>query len=776
MAELAEACGLTQFRDYQKNAINAALNGKDTLIIQQTGVGRVFATNSHQCTPAKAIVICPTSSLMQDQHAILTAMGIKCTYLGSAQVDKTLETSVFQSQDPHRIIFDTPEWLFRDVNLKRVVDAAAAKTVTLIAVDEAHLICEWQSFRTNYKDLETIKQHFPTTPVMFLTATATPSMVEKLKACLHDPCVWKGTVNRPKIILDVQEITDKGHVSKDSRGNYTGFANSVSKIIKKDNAIVYTDFIADIASITQALNELGITCAHFHGDLDAQSKLSSYRQWTNGEVQLMVATKAFGMGINNENVRHVIRNGVPPNINTWVQELGRAGRNGQAATATILYSESDVQNVLGWLRDHLRNRVVRDTILSEYDTTWKLVYCKLAGKGIHKMLLEYYDEELQVGAESCCGVCDGPERDLIPCTKEARSLVQAVQALGSKGECKVSEFLRGSNSSWLTEQNKEDISYGAGRDHSLAWWRIFIRQCHCLGIIDNKVSVQVVSGQQHAVCTTIHNTAVGHTLVSSSLTEDVLLPQTLLHKPAMAIKRKNTSLQSPVQVQNKGTEWIGKGSHTLYTIQQLMKDVENWVTITNKEHYHYPGTQQVIMHCRDITALPQYTPNNPHFLWADIQLEKGSFSKDRLATFTIGDAKEELYYRTCPCKGVKVCPIDGCSYTVTMKAKKPCPKHVKHDRQPVTTCPVEFIYLYPPNPRTDNRRWIGGILRNIHEGNRCENSLHSHPMPGPSKISTYIKEKIQTAARMDDRLTATQVQQGKGLGFVPASAILLRHM
>ena len=261
---------------------------------------------------------------MQDQHAILTARSIQCTYLGSAQVDKTPETSVFQNQDPHCIIFAVPEWLFRDVNLKRVVDAAAAKTVTLIAVHEAHLTCEWQSFRTHY-DLETIKQHFPTTPVKFLTATAIPIMVKKLKACLHDPCVWKRTVNRPKIILDVQEITDKGHVSKDSRGNYTGFANSVPKIKKKDNAIVYTNFIVDIAPIMQAIIELGITCAHYHGDLDARSKLSSYRQWTNGEVQVMVATKAFGMGINNENVRHVIRNGVPPNINTWIQELGRAG-------------------------------------------------------------------------------------------------------------------------------------------------------------------------------------------------------------------------------------------------------------------------------------------------------------------------------------------------------------------------------------------------------------------------------------------------------------------
>ena len=171
-------------------------------------------------------------------------------------------------------------------------DAAIAKTVTLIAVDEAHLICEWQSFRTNYKDLETIKQHFPTTPVMFLTATATPSMVGKLKACLHNPCVLKGTVNHPNIILDTQEVTDKGHVSKDSGGNYTGIANSVSKIIKKDSAIIYTDFIADIAPITQALEEVGIASAHYHRDLDARSKLTSYRQWVDSEVQVMAVTKA----------------------------------------------------------------------------------------------------------------------------------------------------------------------------------------------------------------------------------------------------------------------------------------------------------------------------------------------------------------------------------------------------------------------------------------------------------------------------------------------------
>jgi RecQ family ATP-dependent DNA helicase len=516
---------------------------------------------------------------MQDQHALLTAKGIQCVYLGSAQTDKSLEKSVFNSQDPHRLIFVTPEWIFKEANLNRVKDAATSKIVTLIAVDEAHLICEWQSFRGNYRDLETIKEHFSTTPVMFLTATATPSMAEKLKCCLHDPCVLKGTINRPNIILDVQEF-DKGHVSKDNRGDYSGFATKVSKIISKDSAIVYTDFIADIAPITQALAKVGITFAHYHGELDARAKLASYRQWSNGEVQVMVATKAFGMGINSGDVIHVIRNGVPPNINTWMQELGRAGRRGQAATATILYSESDVQNVLGWLRDHLQNRVIRDTILAEFDISWKLVYSKLAGKCIRKTMLEYYNEELTDAAKHCCGVCDGQgNRSYVICTSEAKNLVQAINALGSKGECKISEFLRGSNSSWLTDESKRNVSYGAGCHHSVQWWRSFIRQCHGLGIVDRKVAVQAVSKHQHAVCATIHNNATGNTLLSDSQAEEVLVPENSIPNPVAVVKRKSLSLIKSPGVQDSkaavGKERVGKGSHALYTVRQLMTNVEN---------------------------------------------------------------------------------------------------------------------------------------------------------------------------------------------------------
>ena len=143
---------------------------------------------------------------------------------------------MFTSKDSHCIIFVTRDWLFKDINLKAAEDAALNKTVTLIilTVVEAHLICKWQSFQCNYRDLETIMNHFFSTSVMFLTATAIPSMTEKLKKYLSDPTVLKGTMNSTNITLDVQDVTDKSYVLNENCGSYISFVNSVCKIIKKD--------------------------------------------------------------------------------------------------------------------------------------------------------------------------------------------------------------------------------------------------------------------------------------------------------------------------------------------------------------------------------------------------------------------------------------------------------------------------------------------------------------------------------------------------------------
>ena len=167
---------------------------------------------------------------------------------------------------------------------------------------------------------------------------------------------------------------------------------------------------------------------------------------------MIVATKAFGMGIDRANVRHIVRNGVPESISSWAQELGRAGRDGLPATATILYSSEDVQNAKSWIKNHLHNPPVRDGILSEFSTVWRYIYADNAGKYRRRVLLNLFGEnETEAKADGvCCDVCELN----ISCSLELAKLLKALETLGGIGEVKLAEWLRGSNASWTNKHNK----------------------------------------------------------------------------------------------------------------------------------------------------------------------------------------------------------------------------------------------------------------------------------------------------------------------------------
>ena len=146
------------------------------------------------------------------------------------------------------------------------------------------------------------------------------------------------------------------HQSKQTqfnRGDYSAFALKTRDLIEDDCAIVYTDFVADVGPILCALRSLGLECAGYYGEMDADERQLAQEAWMQGNVQVMVATKAFGLGIDKPNIRHVIRNGVPESISAWVQESGRAGRDGGNATATIVYEESDTDHAGAWIKKGL---------------------------------------------------------------------------------------------------------------------------------------------------------------------------------------------------------------------------------------------------------------------------------------------------------------------------------------------------------------------------------------------------------------------------------------
>lgn len=200
IATLAERFGLTSFKPFQRDVIDATLQGKDTMVIYPTGSGKSLC---FQFPPVyenkKGIVITPTISLMQDQVQKLNGIGIPSVYLGSAQFDKNMEKHALEPDSKHALIFVTPEWVTKPCNLLKMQSLAQSGHLSLIAIDEAHLCTEWADFRSAYKDLKKFKYDFPDTPIMALTATAMPDVVDDIKSLLRHHHVVQASVNRPNI-------------------------------------------------------------------------------------------------------------------------------------------------------------------------------------------------------------------------------------------------------------------------------------------------------------------------------------------------------------------------------------------------------------------------------------------------------------------------------------------------------------------------------------------------------------------------------------------------
>lgn len=376
IATLAEKFGLTSFKNFQKKIIDATLEGRDTLVVHPTGSGKSLC---YQFPPVfqdkKAIVITPMISLMQDQVYNLQQRGIKSTYLGSAQLEKEAESNALDPSSDISVIFVTPEWIAKSDKVMKVQALAAANKLSLLAIDEAHLVSEWADFRKGYRDLESLHSSFRNTPIMALTATATPEVVTEIKKLLRNPLVTKASINRPNISLSAVEV------KVPPGGDYFHtLANHVADIASSEVMIVYTDFISDIGSIVSSLADLGIEAVGYYGEMDPRERQESYKQWKSGQVNVMVATKAFGMGIDKGDIRHVIQNGVPENLISWVKEFGCAGRDGQHSTATIiLYRKSDIRHADPWVWNDVRDHDKCRRILADFSNSWRYVEAHLAG-------------------------------------------------------------------------------------------------------------------------------------------------------------------------------------------------------------------------------------------------------------------------------------------------------------------------------------------------------------------------------------------------------------
>ena len=382
-----------------------------------------------------------------------------------------------------------------------------------------------------------------------------------------------------------------------------------------------------------ALRDRGINAVGYYGKMRESEKLDAYTSWKSGNTPVIVATRAFGLGINKSNVRFVIRNGLPPSISAWAQELGRAGRDGHHAEAHIFYSDEDIHHVGFWSGDlarHNRSSEICDTS-ANFSEAMQFCYSHLSGCCRRKVLLKLFGEtEANAKCDNkFCDVCESGLVQMEDRFHELKILITAIEELGNRGEVKITDWIRGGQLTWMKDiMLREETAYGKSpKGLSKGWWRNFIRQAAAAGFIKRIVKTAKF-GQSCGVYASLSVDDKGRKATEEQI--PVMLPvyldQSPCSSPSGSFKsRSNKSLEddADVELDTLSKRRKGKGCHLLPLVKRLLQSKENWRSVTDKESYQYLGTfpspsQNFLWYVQDITNLPHYTESDPDFMWSDV--------------------------------------------------------------------------------------------------------------------------------------------------------------
>ena len=426
--------GYTAFLPHQKEIIESLLNGQDTLAIMATGGGKSLCYQLPAlCLDGLTIVISPLISLMKDQVDDLNARGIPAAaYNSSLEYDdrKKIETDLKNNRI--RLLFLSPEKCMQPDFL----DFLKKSKVCLFAIDEAHCISEWgHNFRPEYRELSALKKHFPSVPLIALTATAIPAVRKDIsqQLGLSDPYECIGSFNRKNLQYRVLK-------KKDAENTLLSYV----RCHRDDSGIVYCLSKKETEVLAERLRKSGFPARAYHAGLSKKVRENVQDEFIHDNVTIVCATIAFGMGIDKPDVRFVVHYDVPKSIESYFQETGRAGRDGGNSECILFYSRGDVAKIRSLLEsDGSDERFVRLALRKLQDMS---EYCE-SPVCRRKLLLTYFGEEY--AGENCgsCDNCDHP-KEMIDGTLVAKKIIACVQQLPSQyGVALVTDILTGVKSS-----------------------------------------------------------------------------------------------------------------------------------------------------------------------------------------------------------------------------------------------------------------------------------------------------------------------------------------
>ena len=460
--------GFEGFKDEQEQIIQTLLNGDDVFVIMPTGGGKSLCYQLPALMKeGTAIIISPLIALMKNQVDAIRSLGSdKIAHFLNSSLNKTEITAVKQdiTDGKTKLLYIAPETLKKD----ETIDFLKSINISFVAVDEAHCISEWgHDFRPEYRRIKAMIKEIKDVPVMALTATATPKVQQDIQKNLQmlDATVFKSSFNRDNLYYEVRSKGKKGEAMKD-------IVSYIKQRMNGKSGIIYCLSRKKVEEIASILQANGVKALPYHAGLDAKMRADHQDKFLMEDADVIVATIAFGMGIDKPDVRFVIHYDIPKSIEGYYQETGRAGRDGLDGECVMYYNPADAEKLEKFLKDKpVAEREIGELLIFEMQAFAETSACR------RKFLLNYFGEEYaESRCSSRCDNCKHP-KEKMDAREDAVLALQTINSTKSKQILKITvDMIVGKKSHEVQLGGLDKSTYfGKGKDKEENFWKSVLR-------------------------------------------------------------------------------------------------------------------------------------------------------------------------------------------------------------------------------------------------------------------------------------------------------------